>query len=171
MNGPEFSRVVKVRPQPPASLAIEADAAERTVLARRFEISGIDGLRATVTFARDGETVIAKGRMSAELVQACSVSGEDFETRVDGALDLRFVPATGVHGDTDEELESDGPDEIEYNGETIDLGEAVAQSLALAIDPYAEGPDAEAARRTAGIKSEDAARGPLAEALAKLRPN
>ena len=40
-----------------------------------------------------------------------------------------------------------------------------AQTLALAIDPYAEGPDADATREKAGIKSDDAPSGPLAEAL------
>ena len=49
----------------------------------------------------------------------------------------------------------------------IDPGEAVAQSLALAIDPFAEGPGAEEARRRAGILSESAA-GPFA-ALAALK--
>ncbi|QYU69205.1 hypothetical protein J4558_03410 [Leptolyngbya sp. 15MV] len=51
----------------------------------------------------------------------------------------------------------------------FDLGEAVAQSLGLAIDPYAVGPEAEAARREAGIASDDVPSGPLAEALRALR--
>jgi len=42
-------------------------------------------------------------------------------------------------------------DEIEYTGTHIDLGEAVAQSLALAIDPFLTGPNADAARKSAGI--------------------
>jgi hypothetical protein len=44
----------------------------------------------------------------------------------------------------------------------------VAQSLALAIDPDAVGPGADAARRDAGIADEETPRGALAEALAKL---
>ena len=50
----------------------------------------------------------------------------------------------------------------------FDLGEAVAQDLALAIDPYAVGPGAERARKEAGLLDEAAA-GPFAalEALKK----
>ncbi len=49
----------------------------------------------------------------------------------------------------------------------FDLGEAVAQSLALAIDPYAVGPSAEQARKDAGL-GDEAASGPFA-ALAGLK--
>ena len=62
-------------------------------------------------------------------------------------------------------------DEIEYHGEMFDLGEAVAQSLALAIDPYAEGPNADAARKAAGIVLEGEQDGPLAAFLAGLKKN
>ena len=41
---------------------------------------------------------------------------------------------------------ADECDEIGYSGTIFDIGEAVAQSLALAIDPFATGPQAEAAR-------------------------
>jgi hypothetical protein len=36
-------------------------------------------------------------------------------------------------------------------GGRFDLGEALAQTLGLAIDPYLEGPNAEEARRKAGL--------------------
>ena len=49
-----------------------------------------------------------------------------------------------------------------------DLGEAVAQSFGLALDPYATGPDAETTRRDAGIVAESAPSGPFA-ALAALK--
>ncbi len=65
------------------------------------------------------------------------------------------------------------PHELEYEGDSFDLGEALAQTLGLAIDPYREGPDAEAVRNEAGIESDEefdaAPKGPLAEALAGLR--
>ena len=49
----------------------------------------------------------------------------------------------------------------------LDLGEAIAQSLALAVDPFATGPGAEQARKEAGLMDEGAA-GPFA-ALAALK--
>lgn len=171
MSAPEFSRIVKVRPHPPERLAIEASADERAALARRFGIVSVGALRAEAAFSPDGAAVEARGTLSAALVQTCAVSGEDLAVDIEEPLALRFV-AELRRADPDEEIELAGedPDEIEFDGESFDLGEAVAQSLALAIDPYAVGPDADAARREAGIADEAAPRdGPLAEALAKLK--
>ena len=69
----------------------------------------------------------------------------------------------------DEELEIDAEacDEIEFEGTQFDLGEQIAQTLSLAIDPYATGPNAERARKESGL-SDEASNGPFA-ALAALR--
>jgi len=69
--------------------------------------------------------------------------------------------------DEEVELAADELDEIEYEGTQIDLGEAVAQSLALAIDPFLEGPGADEFRRKSGFFGEGAA-SPFA-ALEKLK--
>ena len=45
----------------------------------------------------------------------------------------------------------------------------MAQTLGLAIEPYAEGPKADAVRKKAGIVEEGQQDGPLAEALAALK--
>jgi hypothetical protein len=94
------------------------------------------------------------------------VSGDDLAVTIDEPLVLRFVPEKKVT-ETEIELEERELDEIPYSGTAFDLGEAVAQSLALAIDPYAVGPNAEQARQEAGL-SEEAASGPFA-ALAALK--
>ena len=52
------------------------------------------------------------------------------------------------------ELSADACDEIDYTGLTFDLGEALAQTLALAIDPFAQGPDADRARVQHGLAGE-----------------
>ncbi|NWN13490.1 hypothetical protein GY655_27460, partial [Escherichia coli] len=44
-----------------------------------------------------------------------------------------------------------------YSGGAIDLGEAAAETLALALDPYPRSPAAEAALRDAGVISEEEA--------------
>ena len=83
---------------------------------------------------------------------------------------MRFVPASEEpEFDPEEEIELDSsePDEIYYEGQAFDLGEAVAQSFGLAIDPYAEGPDAGTTREKAGLL-DAAPSGPFA-ALAALK--
>ncbi|WP_128891861.1 DUF177 domain-containing protein [Erythrobacter sp. HKB08] len=171
MSDSEFSRVVKVRPLPAAPLELEASEAERAALAERFGIVAVDSLKARVELSERGKAVMAEGKLSARIVQSCAISGEDFPVEIDESLAFRFVPPAKHSDEPDMEIELDAEelDEIEYEGESFDLGEAIAQTLGLAIDPYAEGPNADAARKDAGITSDDAPSGPLAEALAALK--
>jgi uncharacterized metal-binding protein YceD (DUF177 family) len=172
MTSPEFSRVVRTRPAPPERLTVEADEAERADLAARFAVIALHSLRAELAFDVDGDAIEARGTMIADVTQRCAVSDEDFDVRIEEPLAFRFVTqARPVDPDEEAELPGDEPDEIEFAGDTFDLGEAVAQSLGLAIDPYAEGPNADTARRKAGIVAEGEVEGPLAELLRGFKPN
>lgn len=152
---PEFSRPVDLRQITAAPLTLAATPEERTALATRFSLVSIDRLEATVSLEADGKTVSAKGKFSAAWVQPCAISGEDLAQSADEDITLRFVPARTDHTPDEEiELSESELDEIEYTGTAFDLGEAVAQSLALAIDPFATGPEAETARKASGIVSE-----------------
>lgn len=164
----EFSRSFDARRLTDAPVRIEADEAERAALARRFGLVAIERLDAEAALVPEGKAVLATGTLNAAIVQSCAVSGEDLPVAIAEPIALRFVSGS-IAPDPDEEIELDGeaPDEIEMTDGRFDLGEAVAQSLALAIDPFAVGPDAEEARRTAGIVDQ-AASGPFA-ALAALK--
>lgn len=173
MSGNELTRIVKRKPLPAEPMIIEANAEERAALARRFAITAVDTLTATLNLSDKGSAVLVEGELRADIVQPCAVSGEDFAHSITEEISLRFVPAAPppAQPDMEFELEAEDLDELEYEGESFDLGEAVAQSLGLAIDPYAEGPNADEARAKAGIKSDDApSTGALAEALKGLRP-
>jgi uncharacterized metal-binding protein YceD (DUF177 family) len=162
----ELPRPVDLRQILAKPVAIEATGDERAALARRFALVRIDRLEAEVALEVDGEAINAKGRLRAAIVQSCAISGEDLPVAIDEPLALRFVPEKPV---VEEEIELEGSalDEIPFDGHAFDLGEAVAQSLALAIDPYAVGPNAERVRKQAGLLDEAAA-GPFA-ALAALK--
>lgn len=64
-------------------------------------------------------------------------------------------------GEEEIELSDEDCDTLSHDGGAIDLGEAVAQTLALAIDPFPRGPNADAALRAAGVIGEEDA-GPFA---------
>ena len=166
MTAPEFSRPIDERHVTPAPIALAATEDERTALARRFAIVAIKRLEATVSLERAGEALAAKGRLKAAIVQSCAVSGEDLAVTIDEPLTLRFVPEVPVT-QSEIELEASELDEIPFTGHAIDVGEAVAQSLALAIDPYATGPAAEDVRQRGDV-SDEASSGPFAD-LAKLK--
>lgn len=165
---PEFSRPIDVRQADGRTVELTAGEAERAALAARFGLVRIDRLDAEVALEPEGPNVAAQGRLYAEIVQSCAVSAEDLPVTIDEPITFRFVPAGAEHRPDEEvELEAGELDEIEFTGPSFDLGEAVAQSLALAIDPFAVGPQAEEARRVAGIGDPQAS-GPFA-ALAALK--
>lgn len=166
MNGPEFSRLVDRRNLKAVPLTLAADEAERKALARRFGLVAIARLEAEVSLEADGEAVAAEGTLRAEVTQTCAVTGDDLPVAIEEPLSLRFVPEAPA---TEEEVElaEEELDEIPYSGTVFDLGEAVAQSLALAIDPYATGPNADRVREEKGLSGGEAS-GPFA-ALAALK--
>ena len=75
----------------------------------------------------------------------------------DFRVDFRPLPAD-VRPEEEIELGEGELDVVFYDGGAIDLGEAVAQTLLLGLDPYPRSPAAEAALREAGVKSEEEAR-------------
>lgn len=169
MSESEMARMIKLRQIDGGDITIEASEAEREALAKRFGIVAVERLAAKLSLEREGDEVAVSGRLEADIVQTCGISGEDFPVRIEEPIALRFVPEVArTVPDEEIELEEGELDEIEYAGDSFDLGEAVAQSLGLAIDPYATGPNADAARKEAGILEEGAA-GPLAEALRALK--
>ena len=173
----ELTRIMKLRPLPGDSVTVEASEAECAALAGRFSLPAVHNLRAEVTLEMDGNSIIVRGNLTASFMQNCAVSGDEFAVSIDEPVLFRFVEAQDTLPDAEGneeieiELSDEDCDEIEYTGDTFDLGEAIAQSLGLAIDPYAEGPNAEAVRQKAGILGDDEPSGPLAEALKGLKLN
>ena len=168
MTAPEYSHLIDLRQITDAPVTLEPDTDARHRLAGRFTIPAIPAMQATVQLLRDGERVTATGRLTADVIQSCRVSAEDFPVRIDEAIHFRFVPPGGeAIPDEEIELTADDCDEIVYEGTAFDLGEAVAQTLALAIDPFAEGPNADAFRARHGL-GEESLSGPFA-ALAALK--
>ena len=167
---PEFSRIFDIRGIPNDPIKLEADAAELAALARRIGVESIKRFEAEVTLMRGGTTIDVTGRIVAEVTQMCAISNEPFATTVDEPLALRFVPETAPSAaEIELEIDSEASDEIPYTGTQFDLGEELAQSLALAIDPYATGPNADGVREETGLS--DRASGGAFAALGALKPH
>ncbi|SFG35070.1 Uncharacterized ACR, COG1399 [Novosphingobium sp. CF614] len=168
MSTPEFSRPFDVRQVEGKAPHLEAGEAERAALAKRFGLVRIDRLAADLELHRKDRIVEARGTLTADFIQSCAVSAEDLPVSIVEDLYFRFVPQSTAYADGEEvEIDAGDCDEIEYAGTHFDLGEAVAQSLALAIDPFLTGPDADAARAAAGIGTPED-QGPFA-ALKQLK--
>ena len=146
----EFARLFDAARLPVGEQLLEASEPECAALAKRFGLVAVKRLSARVIMVADGPTVRATGRLEAQVVQSCAVSGEDLPAKIAEPVALHFVPALPP---SEEEVELDAADldQIEMDGTRFDLGEAIAQGMALGVDPYAEGPGAKEARRKAGI--------------------
>lgn len=145
-----------------------ADEEERAAVAERLGLLSLERLDAHATVERDGGRIMAKGRVRASLEQSCVATGEPVAELVDEPFAVVFLPEP-VDGRPDEEIElsEEECDVVFYEGKAIDFGTAVADTLALAMNPYPRCADADSALRDAGVLSESEA-GPFA-ALAKLK--
>lgn len=145
-----------------------ADDAERAAIAKRLGLDRLDRLEAHVMLSRNGETVRAEGRLAASLGQRCVITGESVAAHVDEPFALVFMPEPAPDAQNEEvELGASELDVVFHDGSIIDLGSAIADTLALSLDPFPRSAAAAAALKEAGVMSEDEA-GPFA-ALAKLR--
>lgn len=119
---------------------VEAGPEELPRLAERMGVPGIGALRCRFRLRRVGSEVIeAEGVLRARVTQTCVVTLEEFESEVEEAFTVHFVP----EGTEDDDPEPDAVDQIPYSGSALDLGEAAAEQLALALDPYPHKPGAE----------------------------
>lgn len=121
-------------------VTVEANATECTALAHRMLLPGVQALRCTFRLVRlTTDCILAEGRLHATVMQTCVVSLDDFTAEIDEQFHVRFVPLGQESDDPDPEAD----DEIGYSGGMLDLGEAAAEQLALALDPYPRAPGAE----------------------------
>ena len=133
---PEFSRpirLVRIR-KGPLRQEIVADSGERATLARRLDLVALDRLSAVVELARQSDgTVLLTAAFSADFVQSCVVTGDPVAGTVSDNLMLRYGSAEQEPETSAEENE---PAFEPLSGDVIDIGEAVAQELALALPPF-----------------------------------
>jgi uncharacterized metal-binding protein YceD (DUF177 family) len=151
-------------------LDLVADDAERAAIAKRLDLAALDRLEAHVCLERTDDLIRAKGRLLASLDQCCVVTGEPVAAHIDEPFALMFVPEPPVaRPDEEVELGAGDLDVVFHDGAAIDLGSALADTLALSLDPYPRSAGAEAALKEAGVLTEEQA-SPFA-VLARLKKN
>lgn len=153
----EFERPYRLDTIGEAERAVEiaADEAERRALAARFGWLAIDRLEAQAKLHRAGDIVHVTGRLVADVTQSCIATGDPLPAHVDTSFVLRFVPESQAALADEIELSEQDCDTVTYAGSAIDLGEAVAETLTLALDPFPRGPDADGVLRAAGVIPEE----------------
>lgn len=156
---PELSRVARASEIGiiPRREGVVATADECAALARRFDILALADLTANLSVVRDAAGIRVTGTLTAHGAQACVVSAEPVAFALNEEIELRFSDAA-TPADAEIELAGTDLDVLPLDGDALDLGEAMAQSLGLALDPYPRAPaDGRAAAARFIISEADAA--------------
>jgi uncharacterized metal-binding protein YceD (DUF177 family) len=165
---PEFSRLVPLARlgSAPISRRIEATADEREGLARRFDLLTLDRLTATVTLRRrDARAISLDAVFEAAFAQTCVLTLEPLAGEVSRSFSLLYGSADGA--ETEIGLGAEDPAFEPLTGDAIDIGEAVAQELSLALPEFPHHPAIPSADAI-DVATADAIDMPFAE-LARLR--
>lgn len=158
MTTPEFSRSFAINTigGTARAVSIAAEAEERAALAARFDLVAIDRLEATATLINEGDAILCAGTLSAEVIQECVATAAPVAGALKCDFAIRFVAHLTNDTPADEiEIDVEDCDMIEHDGQSIDLGEAVAQSLLLALDPFPRAKNAAERLKAAGVISEN----------------
>jgi uncharacterized metal-binding protein YceD (DUF177 family) len=136
---PEFSRPVAIAKISgiAATYRISANAVERASLARRFNLVSLDRFEAEIRLRRVAGDIRLEADLAADLVQSCVATLEPVPAVITESFTLCYRP--GIDEDEADRLALENPeDEIiePLIGESIDIGEAAAQQLSVAMDPY-----------------------------------
>jgi uncharacterized metal-binding protein YceD (DUF177 family) len=145
-EGAEFSRPIDLTQlgDHEVTHAITATAAECAALAARFGLVSLDSLTATlrVRRVRGGAAIRLAGQFTADLAQACVVTLEPVRQRIEETFEVLYsadpsIEESAIGADSDMDWPEPLPEGM------LDLGEAVAQQLSLALDPYPRAPGVE----------------------------
>jgi uncharacterized metal-binding protein YceD (DUF177 family) len=140
---PEFSRPVPLTRlgSEPFRQRIEATSEERELLAQRFDLLVLDRFAAEVELRRErGDVFFLEAAYDAEYEQSCAVTLEPVRGSVAGRFSLMYGPANSEEPEI--AVSGEEPAFEPLIGDTIDIGEAVAQELSLALHEFPRQQDA-----------------------------
>ncbi len=143
-----LSRVVNVHklPQTGERVVFKPDEGTRAAIAAQLNLPAVDALRAEVVIlAKAGSIVHVLGHVTAHIHQICTVTLEDFASDINEDIDVRFAPPDRIEPIAAAEIErglhdEDPPESLD--GDTIDVGALVLETILLGLDPWPRKPGA-----------------------------
>jgi len=141
-----------------------ASQSEAAALAKRFDLPGIQRLTGSLRVRRPagGPLIRVEGSIQADVTQTCVVTLTEISSRVEESfVQLYTLESHAEDGEVFVAPEDeDTPEPLQ--GNSLDLGEVLAEQLALALDPHPRAPGAVFESASAGAPSA-APRNPFAE--------
>ena len=131
--------VERVRPDTGSFYKFVATDAECQLLAARFHFIEVGSLSAELRVRKSARGCWdVSGQLKGEIVQACGATGVPVSETIDFLLEERYVRTAGNPDEVEVHLDEAEPLE---NG-AIEIGEMLAQSLAVAVTPWPRAPEA-----------------------------
>lgn len=148
--GAEYVRVMKVEKlgREPIHFTLEPDENQRADLAKRLNIVDVPFLKASGELVRQEKSsrIELNAKFEAEAVQACVLTLAPVLQKIEQSFTMCYTfnsaDATLEDAEYVVDLEEEDLPELIENGE-IDVVQAVAEQLALALDPYPRAEDAD----------------------------
>jgi uncharacterized metal-binding protein YceD (DUF177 family) len=162
----EFSRPLEVArvPNLGSHEKISADESECRALAKRFQVESVEKVLASLHVKPwRGGGFRVKGEANITLTQQSVVSLENFQSTENFNIERYFLASNRIDP-LEEELDIEALD-----GGRIDLGEIVAETIALELDPYPRKPGEVFADKLED-NSEEASKKPNPFNVIKLKP-
>jgi len=147
----EFSRIFSTDDFPPLGRNIKLSATDEecVALAERFNILSCSFLKVNlkVIVKNKGRRATAAGRLQAKITQACGVTLEPIVEKIDIPLSLLFLDEESLDKhdymlDVEEDISDEDIADPIVRG-NFDVGAAVSENFAMAINPYPRKADAE----------------------------
>ena len=121
----------------------------RRALAGALDLRALESCRLTGRLVPEGrEDWRLEARLEADAIQDCAVTLAPVRTRIDEAVTRRFLAAPPPPPEGGE-AEMPEDDSIEPLADPVDLGDVLAEALALALPPFPRAADAPAGARRA----------------------
>lgn len=148
LQPPPLTRKIKlVEAEDGAERTIGIDDKERTAIMDLLDLRSLDDVAFAYRLRRGGgRRVHLSGRLRAGVVQTCVVTLDPVPAAIDVPVEAEFWPPEKIAAlqeqadDPAETGERDWPEPIE--GDAIDLGPLLYETLATSLDPYPKKPGA-----------------------------
>lgn len=124
----------------PKKFSIAATEEQCKQLAERFDLVSVEALSGAMSVWDEGADsgVHIKGTISAKLTQRCIASLKPVEEAFESDFDLMLVDPEMADRMDDEGvyLDPEAPDYDALEGDVVPLGEVLAQTLSISMNPY-----------------------------------
>jgi len=156
MHSLEFSIEIAELERDPKTFDLQATDAQCAAVAERFDLIALSALsgKLRVHDAGADSGIHVEGTLKAALTQRCIASLEPVEETLDTNFELMLVDPE-MADRMDEEgvyLDEEAPEYDALEGDVVPLGEILAQTLSISMNPYPRAEGAEvAASKKAGV--------------------